>query len=423
MKISIDTNILTNNPEVVFDDSREFVISFTVLRELDKLKRNPDLKRAAQQAIKNLRVQIDAGKIEVLNVPTMEELGDSPDEMIIKDTLAANASFLSEDINATVIAMTLGITLSNFEAESEIDYGYTGYVAIDGTIEYETDFVQIRQMQLEEFNEKFGTDLKENMYCIVDRIVDKDDIWLNQSGVVNRISQSMKPFRDADVLLTPMDSIQMCAMHAVFDTHVPLTVIDGRIGTGKTLLVLAGVLARARGQKRYQDFDTIYVSKPPVSVNRDLYTGYKPGTTDQKMSGHLGGIKSNLEFILDKREDKKRSKEMGITTLSDAVWMELFEVKEIDEAQGDSLHNSVWVIDEWQLLNEESAKMVMSRISDGGKIVLVGDTAGQTYGMNRANEGFKPLFQWLGKAPEFNYIKMDRIYRSPLAEFIADVYE
>ena len=67
--------------------------------------------------------------------------------------------------------------------------------------------------------------------------------------------------------------------------------------------------------------------------------------------------------------------------------------------------------------------MVMSRISDGGKIILVGDTAGQTYGMNRANEGFKPLFEWLGKAPEFSYIKLEEIYRSPLAKFVAEVYK
>ena len=420
MKISLDTNILIDDPKVVFDESREFVLSFTVIRELDKLKRNPDLKRAAQTAIRSVWAMFREDKIEILNIPNL--LGDSPDEKIIQDTKDANASILSNDIAVRIIAKAHGIDISEYELEDVVDRNYKGYVVVDGDLDYENNFVQIKEMQLEEFNERFGTDLKENMYCIVDRMVEKDDIWLNREGRVVRISQSMKPFKDAGVLITPMDSMQMCALHAVFDPEVPLVVIDGELGTGKTMLVLAGVLARTCGQKRFADFDTVYVSKPPVSTNKDLYTGYKPGTREEKLGGHLGGIKGNLEFLLDKRGDRKKSRE-GQLSNSDLIWDEYFDSKDIDEAQGDSLHNAAWIIDEWQLLNEEAAKMVMSRISDGGKIILVGDTAGQTYGMNRANEGFKPLFEWLGKAPEFSYVKLEEIYRSPLAKFVAEVYK
>ena len=422
MKISLDTNILIDDPKVVFDESREFILSFTVIRELDKLKRNPDLKRSAQTAIRSVWSMYRENKIEILNIPNL--LGDSPDEKIIQDTKDANASILSNDIAVRIIAKAHGVDISEYELEDVVDRNYKGYVTVLGDIDYETNYVQIKEMQLEEFNERFQTDLKENMYCIVDRVTDKDDIWLNRSGTVIRISQSMKPFKDAGVLITPLDSMQMCALHAVFDPEVPLVVIDGELGTGKTMLVMAGVLARTCGQKRYMDFDTVYVSKPPVSTNKDLYTGYKPGSRDEKLGGHLGGIKGNLEFLLDKRGDRKAKLKEGeeAKTNSDLVWDEYFESKDIDEAQGDSLHNSAWIIDEWQLLDEEAAKMVMSRISDGGKIILVGDTAGQTYGMNRANEGFKPLFEWLGKAPEFSYIKLEEIYRSPLAKFVAKVY-
>jgi len=423
MKISLDTNILIDEPNIVFDTTKDFVLSFTVIRELDNLKRNPNLKRAAQAAIRNIWFMFKDDKIEILNIPNL--LGESPDECIIQDTKEANASILSNDIAVRIIAKAHGIPISDFEADSEIDYEYKGYVTIEGDVDYEKRYVQIKQVQTEEFNERFQVDMKENMYCIIDRIVDKNDIWLNRNGEVNRISQSIKPFRDAGVLIDPMDSVQMCALHAVFDNDVPLTVIDGELGTGKTLLALAGVLACTVGQKRYQVYDTIYVSKPPVSTNRDLYTGYKPGTSEDKMGGHLGGIKSNLEFLLDKRGDKLKKDSNGenIRTNSDKVWSEHFSVKEIDEAQGDSLHDACWVIDEWELVDENAAKMVMSRIAEGGKILLIGDTQGQTYGMNRGNEGFKPLFQHFGQAPEFSYIKLDEIYRSALAKFVAEVYK
>lgn len=423
MKISIDTNILIDEPNIVFDTTKEFVLSFTVIRELDNLKRNPNLKRAAQTAIRNIWFMFKDDKIAILNIPDL--LSESPDEKIIQDTKDANASILSNDIAVRIIAKAHNIPISDFEADSEIDYDYKGYVIVEGDVNYEKNFVQIKHMQTGEFNEHFQVDMKENTYCIIDRVVEKNDIWLNRNGEVNRISQSIKPFRDAGVLIDPMDSVQMCALHAVFDNSVPLTVIDGELGTGKTLLALAGVLACTVGQKRYQVYDTIYVSKPPVSTNRDLYTGYKPGSSEDKMGGHLGGIKSNLEFLLDKRGDKLKKDSSGenIQTKSDKIWSEHFSVKEIDEAQGDSLHDACWIIDEWELLDENAAKMVMSRIAEGGKILLIGDTQGQTYGMNRGNEGFKPLFQHFGQASEFSYIKLDEIYRSALAKFVAEVYK
>jgi len=136
MKISLDTNILIDEPQIVFDKTREFVLSFTVIRELDKLKRNIDLKRSAQQAIKNIWVKFQKDEIEILNVPNL--LSESPDEKIIQDTKDANASILSNDIAVRIIAHAHGIPISDFEAEDEIDYDYTGYQEIEATPEHFT---------------------------------------------------------------------------------------------------------------------------------------------------------------------------------------------------------------------------------------------------------------------------------------------
>jgi len=277
-----------------------------------------------------------------------------------------------------------------------------------------------------EFDETFGTTLAENEYCIINRVAVGYDIWVNNQGIVSRISQSMKPYRDAGIMISPMDAVQMCALHAVFDDTIPLTVIDGTLGTGKTILTLMAALARTNGQHRLQSYSRILVTKPPVSINKAMYTGFKPGTSEDKMSGHLGGIKSNLRFLLDPKDDRKRKskddKEKEELP-SEEIWRELFQVIELDEVQGTSVHDSIFLVDEWQLLDEDVSKLVASRIAEGSKIVLIGDTAGQTYGMNRANEGFRPLYQYLGKAPQFNYIKLEKIYRSPLAEFIEMVYK
>jgi PhoH-like ATPase len=184
-----------------------------------------------------------------------------------------------------------------------------------------------------------------------------------------------------------------------------------------------GALATTMGQKRHMHYDRILVTKPPVSINRNLYTGYKPGTSEEKLSGHLAGFKSNLKFLLDGKDRKSLKPGESEESKSDLVWTDLFEVVEIDEIQGASIHHTIFLIDEWQLLDEESTKLVASRISEGAKMVLIGDTQGQTYGMNRANEGFKVLFKHLGERPEMSFIKLENIYRSPLAKFVDEVFE
>ena len=428
MKISLDTNILIDSPKIVFDKSREFVISFTVLRELDKLKRNPDLKRAAQQAIRNIKVQLLGKHLEILNVPGLEDLGDSPDEQIIRDTLEVNAHFLTEDINASVIAASLGITLSNFEVVDEIDYEYTGYKIVPVNDEYTKSIRTLKEMQIEEFEHYMNTSLKLNEYCIVDDETSNPDIWKNSNGTAVRISQKLSPFTAAGIKgVQPLDAIQMCVLDTVMDPTCPLTVIDGVLGTGKTMLTLMSALATTQGEKRYKFYDQIYVTASPESVNQSLYTGYKPGDTDQKLSGHLGGFKSNIKFLLDDKRAKesrknKHSDEEEIDLPSDKAWRDNFTVVEIDEIQGTSLHYSILLVDEYQKLNTDSLKLILSRIAEGSKVVLMGDTQGQVYGLNRADEGFKTLYQHFGTADEFSYIKLENIYRSELAKFVERIF-
>lgn len=231
MKVSLDTNILINNPNIVFDKSREFVISFTVIRELDKLKRNLELKRAAQQAIKNIWSQVNAGKLEILNVP--KTLGESPDEQIVQDTLSnGDTALLSEDLGARLIAKVFGVPISDFDSEEPIDYDYKGYIEINGDLDYESTYCSIKEMQLEEFNELFNVDLKENQYCIINRMIEKNDIWVNHRGRVERISQSQKHYTDAGISIQPLDSVQMCVLDAVFRANTPLVIVDGKLGSG-----------------------------------------------------------------------------------------------------------------------------------------------------------------------------------------------
>jgi len=226
-KVVIDTNILIDNPEILLDKNIIPILPYTVLAELDNHKRNPDLKRAAQSAIKLIKYGLDNKTLEVVDIPTDLK---TPDEKIIS-AVKDNYSFMTNDIGAQAIAIVKNVDLVDAIKDDTIDYNYTGYKEIQANEEYNKTLHSLKDMQLEEFEHIMSVRLKINEYCIIHITDTKYDIWKNINGKVYRISQKMGPYTSAGINgVQPLDAIQMCALDAVFDPIVPLTVIDGKLG-------------------------------------------------------------------------------------------------------------------------------------------------------------------------------------------------
>ena len=415
-KVVYDTNQLLDHPDL--PSEAPCAVSFMALRELDSLKRRPDMKFMAQQAIKGLDFALGNDMVEVLGAPTKETLDpESPDEKIILDCLNAGYAFSTQDIGAKVIAKAVGVDLVGSNIEVDYDIDYTGYIKIKGDLNYESTYTSLKEMQLEEFQETLDVKLKENQYCIIDRVVEQNDIWVRKGNGVYRISQTMKPYRDAGITDDPLDSVQMALLDAIFDPSAPLTIVDGKLGTGKTLVSLMAALAVTRGQKRYQFYHKIAVTRPNIATDKRFERGFLPGSAEEKDAPWLAGISSNLQFLFEKTQKDAFDQEAS------KIFTEHFEIVAMETIQGLSLNGKILLVDEFQLLDRDGLLLVLGRIAQGAKVVLIGDTRNQTYHLNRGNEGFKLLQPYYGKHPLMNMIRLDKVYRSPLAEFVAQLME
>ncbi len=416
VKVVYDTNTLIDNAEVLLDKRYAPVLPFKVVQELDNLKRNPDLKRAAQTALKLIEYQLGKKLLEVVGIPT---LGETPDEIIVATAKAHNCSFNSGDVCAKLIARSIGVPIVNDIIDDSIDYQYKGYIEINATkdTDYEIHWKHLKEVMYGEVVEKFKVELKINQYLIINRTGGAVDIWKESLGRVVRISQSSKPLRSAGIVDSPLDAVQQCALDAVMSPEVPLTILDGKLGSGKTILSLMGALATTKGQKNFRYYKKILVTRPPIATDRKLDVGFLPGTLEEKLGDWILGVKSNLKFLYEK--DLEKSVKEAATNIFD----EHFELINLASIQGVSLHGVLLVVDEYQLLNTDTLKLVLSRIAQGAKVVLVGDTVGQTYGINRSNEGFKTLYKHLGTDRVMNYIKLENIYRGELSEFVDKVFK
>ena len=415
MKVVIDTNVILDSPEVLLREDIEVVLPYTVVSELDKLKRDPDLRASVQKAFRIIKELNSKGKVTFVDIP---KEATTNDEKIIKVAKESNSTLWTNDIGASIIASSLGVATQDFISE-EIDQTYVGYREIFPLDESINNLVGINELMKDEAEHYFGTSLQINEYVYykLPSSSEKYAIWrLLNTGKVVLVKQTMKPYHAAGVMIEPQDIVQMCALDAIFSTDTALTIIEGKVGTGKSLLALCAALARTKGQHNLQTYQKILVTRAPLPIDKSLRLGYLPGNSDEKMSPWLSGVKSNLKFLYERT---KKDAENGEAS---KVFEEFFEAINLESIQGLNIHGSILIVDEYQLLSADMLKQILSRAASGAKIILVGDPQGQVYGANRGVEGFKKLQPWLKNCDDLVYIRLQNIYRSKLTEFVEKIF-
>jgi PhoH-like ATPase len=400
-----DTNVLIDSPELLLTPDKKFIIPYVVLKELDGLKKDRDLNFAVRKAIKIIYEQMQKGVVHITDLPDGYTTND---ELIVSAAKEAGVPLITQDIGALAVAKARGVETVQDHKNSAIK-GYSGFVRIKGDIEYE-NYVSYKELQFEEALHIFGLEtIRKNEYLIVKRVGGKEDIWKEEEGKVVRISQSMKPYKDAGILITPLDSVQMCAWDAV-TSKAPLTVLEGRVGSSKTLSALVGLLMNTVGQKRFKKFNKVYYTRAPIPVDKSLELGHMPGTMSEKAQQWIAGVTSNMRFLFGDED-------------WELLFNKHFEFISLESIQGLSLKpDEALLVDEYQLLSKDMLKQVLSRVGEGGKVILAGDPE-QAYGVHRSNEGFKVVHEYVGTTDFINYVEMDSIYRSKFVEFVESMFK
>ena len=408
--VVVDTNILLEAPEILDNEGISFIIPFTVLKELDNLKRKPQLKFAARLAIRAIKRSLDKNNVAV----TDSELDESVnDDKIIKTALESGGELYTEDVAMQLKAKAKGVRVFD---PLELENGrYKGYHILDlrefngeGTILYEQVYKEAG------FNKKASIPVKliekmlpvipaPNEYLVVkysknqEGAVGEALYKLDTDGLIFR-RKIMKSVAVSDnSRISPRDLQQELALLSATDINVPATIIDGAVGTGKTLLAVSAALYL----KKKHNLRHIYVTRPPVGVDSRFELGFLPGNLEEKMNPWLGGIISNLEYMFGDGAEN--------------VFKNNFTHFPVNMAQGYSIHKSVLIVDEAQLLSVDILKQILSRVAEGSKLIILGDEK-QNYGVvPRAEMGLRKIKKLL-PLEGLEYIYLDKIYRGPLAE-------
>jgi phosphate starvation-inducible PhoH-like protein len=168
----------------------------------------------------------------------------------------------------------------------------------------------------------------------------------------NNIRRSNKPIN-----LVPKSINQETYILALQNPDTDVVVAHGPAGTGKTYLaVLAAIAALRNGET-----ERIVMCRPAVSVEDEDH-GFLPGDLNAKLAPWVRPITDILREYY------------GANELEYMVQEEIVEFAPLGFMRGRTFKNCYIILDESQNASPAQLKMLLTRIGNGSKIVITGDT-------------------------------------------------
>lgn len=212
--IVVDTNILLKDVSVLEKDS--VYIPYVVLQELDKLKRCGSVEFEARRAIR----AITASKALILT-DFINDSVENNDDIILSCAKVNKATLHTDDACLTLKARAAGIEVEQFKDKDEI---YNGYKTVTLT---EEDMAYMY-----EHPEENMFDLYANQYLLVkdssERVVDRLK-WTDKLVALRLPSPK---------IIKPLNDLQAFAIDLLNDKDIPIKIIAGTYGGGKTICTL-----------------------------------------------------------------------------------------------------------------------------------------------------------------------------------------
>jgi PhoH-like ATPase len=440
-RLVVDTSVLIADPTCVLEfQDADVIVPLTVVEELDGLKSRPDdvgrSARTALRTLEELRVKhggslakpVPTGngtatlQIEINNIRKhlLVEHGldpSVPDNRIIGAAIGQSdfgpTTMISNDAALRIKAAHLGVSAaehrltrsdrdrpavgwSTIEAPYEtIDCLYAaGAVAIDAVI---TDSVPDTAVQ---FHENEFAVLRSGSQSALVRAVHGEFVLLSQ--------HTPEAWG-----LRPRSKEQRFALELLLDPDIAVIALDGRAGTGKTILAIAAGLEQVVEQNHYE---RLAVYRPLVPVGR-ADVGFLPGGLDEKLDPWMAAIHDAVVALTD-RGCINDARNM-VDELTNRGQLSLESVTFL---RGRSLQHQFVVIDEAQNLEPTTLRTILTRVGDGTKVIFTGDTSqiDAPY-LGESNNALSVLASAFAGQPCFGHITLTACERSDVASLAAEL--
>ncbi|UTJ06600.1 PhoH family protein [Arcobacter roscoffensis] len=455
----LDTNILLEDANNIFklsqDGTNLIILPETVLDEIDTKKSGFDeinfqarefariLENSkinfskSQDEYKIIRLTINENtNIDVISKDTYDVKTNSTSLNIINDRKILEVAsfakeyyqkdieFISLDIMARTRAISLDIKTDSLTAseKGEFDYKFVKELTID--------FNQQEYLDNEEII-KFDKEHEAHNYSYCFKIKSSDQVIL--ATIQNKRIRLLDEGDVRNQIITPLNKEQLFFSNALLNHFYNVLIVEAKAGSGKTLLALSAALRLVR-QKNYQRI--IYIRNSVESLDKGEDVGYLPGL-EEKFKIYNHPLMDSLDYIIRSDYKKKKSKknpeniqELDESEVSARIEQLItnysIETMWVGEMRGRTLSNAFVIIDEAQNMSNKTMQMVLSRIDNSCKVVVLGSNKQiDNFYVNKYTNSLTTLLKATrheNSLVNTFAIKLEKVLRGPITEWAEQIF-
>lgn len=410
----LDTSVLlaAGKKALYSFEQNDLVIPYTVLKELESKKTDPELGRMARSVIKELDKFNEQGDIKdgvslgegfgtvrvevnhVDQVPDILKPYSSNDTKIVTvahflSTISEDDVFLvSKDIALRIIATLVDVKSLDFTPN------------FDGNFIDRVEHFSVPGESIDEIHEMGEVKLQVRAPLNAGVLLRSETNPKHTALAIAKGDYSFEIIEGQTVKgLESHSAEQAIAIEYLMDPKIKIVSLGGRAGTGKTTLALAA------GIEQLRDFKKITVFRSMHAVGGEEL-GFLPGTEQEKMDPWTQAIYDSLESFMERSQ---------ITTLKTKG---LIEVLPLTHIRGRTLHNRFVIVDEAQNLHKDVLMTALSRLGKNSKAVLSWDAAQRdNMYVGRFDGVYEVASRLLGEKL-FGHVSLQRSERSDVADLV-----
>lgn len=382
----LDSSVLLAFPRAIFAfDDNEVIIPSCVITEIGDIARRGGEGRGNAVEFNNLLDDLYPSGVDSVPLKNGGILKIVNEDTLFRAARArSDAVIVSRDPGIRLQAKCHGLSAQPYKSDdpSKNDNPYPGRICVYVSPDEMDRFAHDKFLELDKSKRYEATDCSNTALLHVSSdapLVENEYVTLvnasNPSGgtMLGRFSEGrILPIRNScehpvyDV--TARNVAQSFALDALMDPDIPLVILRGPAGTGKTFLSMAAALQQTLEERRYR---RILLTRPNAKMDADV--GFLKGDEKEKMLPSLRGLTDNVDNLMPGSKSMKKDGVEDADPLEYLFDRRIIEVQALAYMRGRSITNQFILVDEMQNSTVSQVLSIITRLGEGSKIVIMGD--------------------------------------------------
>lgn len=215
----------------------------------------------------------------------------------------------------------------------------------------------------------------------------------------------------------PKNKEQIFFLNMLIDPDLPIVVCAGVTGSGKNILSLQGAIS---SYEQSDDIESIRYCRNTVTAGDSAaQLGFLKGDEGAKLSVFTYPLHDAVADFIRMEYDERLKNGKSVPLITNEEFMKKYDlaIVNINQMRGTNL-SGYMIFDEWQNASAAVNKLMLTRVTEGSKVVILGDLNQIDHPhLSRYNNALSIMLKHAKTSNLIGAVRMSRVMRGRIAEF------